>query len=170
MIGKEQIRDMLLKECDICLHLFEKIPADSYDHRPTEGQRTLGELLTYISYCAIGGTRTMATGSWDAYREVAQRAAGQTPEQFPEAMQRQKDELTSFFDDITQEQLDTQEAESPLGEKMPLDVAITTMPLHWMVAYRMQLFLYIKQAGNEEIWTPNCWGGIDMERPQAAGA
>ena len=22
------------------------------------------------------------------------------------------------------------------------------------------------RAGNEDIWTPNCWGGVDMARPE----
>lgn len=29
----------------------------------------------------------------------------------------------------------------------------------------MQLFLYAKQAGNRDIWTPNCWVGVDWEKP-----
>ena len=26
-----------------------------------------------------------------------------------------------------------------------------------------------KQAGNTEIWTPNCWMGADYDRPKPAG-
>jgi len=30
------------------------------------------------------------------------------------------------------------------------------------------LHLYAKQAGNAEIWTPDCWVGTSMERPAPA--
>ena len=168
MLAKDTIRDLMLKECDICLHLYEKVPAGTMDYRPTPGQRSTAELLKYLSYCAIGGSRTFQAGDWDPYHQVAQRAESETPEDFPAAMARQKEELTAFFDGLTQDELENTEAQSPLGETMPLEEALVSMPLHWMVAYRMQLFLYAKQAGNDEIWTPNLWGGIDRERPAPA--
>jgi hypothetical protein len=31
------------------------------------------------------------------------------------------------------------------------------------MAYRMQLFLYAKAAGNHAIQTPNCWAGVDVK-------
>jgi hypothetical protein len=30
-------------------------------------------------------------------------------------------------------------------------------PLRWLVGYRMQLFLYLKAAGNIELKTNDCW-------------
>jgi hypothetical protein len=135
------------------------------DYRPTPDQRSTLELLRYLSYCAIGGARAMADGSWDAYREYAQAGAEMGADEFPAAMERQREELRTFFGGLTQEQVETQMATTPVGEEMPLEKALVLLPLHWMVAYRMQLFLYCKQAGNEEIWTPNCWVGSDMEKP-----
>jgi hypothetical protein len=48
--------------------------------------------------------------------------------------------------------------------------ALLDVPVRWMGGYRMQLFLYARAAGNEEIWTPDCWAGITMEKPRRAGA
>jgi len=31
-----------------------------------------------------------------------------------------------------------------------------------LVAYRMQLFLQAKAAGNSSLATPNCWAGVGM--------
>ena len=39
--------------------------------------------------------------------------------------------------------------------------------LKWMTAYRMQLFLGAKAAGNDEIWTPDNWAGVSMPRESA---
>ncbi len=167
MIGKNEIRDFILKECDTCLHLYGQIPPGGLDYRPTPDQRSTLELLRYLSFCAIAGARTMAEGGWDTYKELAERAGTMTAEAFPEAMARQKEELTAFFEGLTQEQIETQVATLPLGDKVPLERALVELPQHWMVAYRMQLFLYAKQAGNADLWTPDCWVGVSMERPAA---
>ncbi len=56
----------------------------------------------------------------------------------------------------------------PTGDTATLGNALMMLPLKWMVGYRMQFFLYLKSAGNTEIWTPNCWMGVDFERPVPA--
>ncbi len=165
MIGKDTLRDRILEECDFCVHLFGKIPEGGMDYRPTPGQRSTLELLNYLSYCAPAGCHAMADGNWDAYQTLRERAEGMQPADFPAAMERNKQEITEFFEGVTQEQLDTQKASNPLGQEMLLGEALLAMPHNWMVAYRMQLYLYAKQAGNEDIWTPNCWAGMDWEKP-----
>lgn len=165
MIDKNTIRDLILRECDICIHLHGKIPEGTFDYRPTRGQRTTLELLQYLSYCALAGMRVTAEGSWDCWRELAEAASALSAEEFPAAMERQKQAVREYLDRLTQEEIETRMVETPVGEEMPLERALIELPLHWMVAYRMQLFLYAKQAGNEEIWTPNCWAGVDWERP-----
>ena len=39
-----------------------------------------------------------------------------------------------------------------------------------LVAYRMQLFLQAKAAGNASIGTANCWGGMDRPAVPSAPA
>ena len=165
MIDKDMLRDRILKECDTCLHLYERVPEGGMDYRPTEGQRSTLELLRYLSFCAMSGCRAMAEGSWDSYEGLMKRAAEMGPEDFPAHMARQKEELTAFFDGLDQEALTTQQAKDPLGNEMTLGEALLALPYSWMVAYRMQLFLYAKQAGNADLWTPNCWAGVDWEKP-----
>ena len=167
MIGKDQILDFVLRECDTCLHLYGKIPEGGLDYRPTPEQRSTLELLRYLSFCALGGARTMVDGNWDGYKELAEAASSMEADEFPAAMERQKDGLRQLFAGLTQEDLETRTATLPVGDEVPLEIALVLLPQHWMVGYRMQLFLYAKQAGNKDIWTPNCWVGIDMERPEA---
>jgi hypothetical protein len=38
------------------------------------------------------------------------------------------------------------------------------MSLKTLVAYRMQLFLYLKSCGVSEIGPANCWAGVDAPR------
>lgn len=170
MLGKNDILRLILDECDICLHLFEKVPDDAMDYRPTPGQRSTLELLQYVSFCVIGGARTMAEGTWDGYKEVEARAADMTAQEFPAAMARQKQELLDLFATWSQDDVTSRKATTPLGAEVSLEEALVQVPLKWIIAYRMQLFLYAKQAGNEDIWTPNCWGGVDTERPRPSPA
>ena len=41
----------------------------------------------------------------------------------------------------------------------PLGRALLEMPLKWMTAYRMQLFLYAKAAGAVDLTTADNWRG-----------
>ena len=168
MLGKDDIRDLILKECDICLHLHGQIPAGGLDYRPTPSQRSTLELLRYVSVCAIGGARAMGDGNWGAWPGFAERADALAGADFPAAMERQKEEIHAFFDGLTQEELETRTATTPMGTELTLERALVELPLSWMIGYRMQLFLYAKQAGNEAIWTPDCWVGVSMDRPEPA--
>lgn len=170
MLGKNDIRDLIFKEIDICLHLHGQVPEGGMDYRPTPDQRSTLELLRYISVCAIGGARAMADGNWDAWAGFAERADAMAAEDFPAAMATQREELSAFFDGLTQEDVETRMATTPMGTELTLERALVELPLSWMIGYRMQLFLYAKQAGNADIWTPDCWVGIRMERPEPAEA
>lgn len=170
MITKNDIRDLILKECDICLHLAAQIPEGGMDYTPSEGQRTTLELLRYVSFCSIGAARMLVDGHWEAYQAMSEAAKTMTADEFPAAMASQKDQISAFFDEVTQEQLDTQMAKTPMGEDIRLDLGLVSMAQHWLVAYRMQLFLYVKQAGNNDIWTPDCWMGVSMDKPVPAEA
>ena len=46
-------------------------------------------------------------------------------------------------------------------------VTIVNMVLAGHAAYRMQLFLYLKACGRDELNTMNLWAGIDAPMPGA---
>ncbi len=165
MLDKNDLLDAILHECDVSLHLYEKIPEGGLEYRPSPPQRNTAELLRYLSYCGIAGARAMVDGNWEGYQEMAARADDMAPEDFPAAMERQKQELTALFETISDEDFANKETTEPSEKTVKLGRALMDLPLLWMVGYRMQLFLYAKAAGNTEIWTPNCWVGIDWERP-----
>lgn len=164
MLDKNDVRDVILKECDICVHLFEKLPPHALEYRPTSDQRSTLELLRYIAHAGIGGTRAMLEGNWSGYQECAEAVGRMPAEEFPAAMERQKRQVIDVFERISETQFNQQEAIEPTGERAPLGRALLDVPLRWMVGYRMQLFLYAKASGNKEISTSNCWAGIDWPR------
>ena len=163
MITKSDVLESILHECDICSHLFTKLPSGGLDYRPSKTQRSNLELLRYLSFCGIGGTLAMVDGEWDSYKTWANEQADMPADEFPAAMERQKDALRAKFAEITAEDLG-REATLPTGTKVTLGRALLDVPLKWLTAYRMQLFTNVKAAGNEEIWTPDCWAGVSMPR------
>lgn len=168
MLGKDWIRDTLLQELDICVHLYGKIPEGGLDYRPTPAQRSTLELLRYLASCVTGGIRFCVDGDWEGYKAETARVAEMPAEDFPAAVERAKGLVVEWLDALDQEAIETGRATTPLGEELSIEEALALIPVKWAVAYRMQLFLYAKQAGNEDIWTPNCWGGVDYERPKPA--
>lgn len=166
MSRTSDLKDAALHECDIAIHLHAKLPEGAADYRSTETQRTTTELLRYLAACGIGSARAMKDGTWDGYKEAMERNEHMTLAEFPEAMQRQKEELAVFLDTLSDEDLDTCAATLPWGQKVTLGRALLETTLKWLTAYRMQLFLYAKSAGNTEIGTANNWAGVDM-KPEA---
>ncbi len=163
MLSKNDLLEAILQECDICIHLYGKIPDGGMDYRPTLGQRNMFELLEYICSCGIGFARAMVEGNWDGYQEEEKAIGGFKPDQFVNLMNIQKEKLTKLFESITDDEFATKKATLPSGEVTKLNKAMLDMPFRCMVGYRMQLFLYAKAAGNKELITPNCWYGVDVE-------
>ena len=168
MLSKSDLLQAMLKDIEICRHLLTKVPEGGMAFRPTEGQRSTEELLRYLSFCGIGGSMALYEGGWEGYKSWAERCAELGPDDFDAALTRHAEALTAWFDELSDEDFAKRPATTPLGEEMPLGRALLEMPVKWLAAYRMQLFLYAKQSGCADLWTPNCWGGVDMERPDPA--
>lgn len=163
MLSKDDILDVMLNECDICIHLFAKLPEGSLDYRPTPKQRSTLELLRYLTYCGIGGARYMIEDNYARFTEAAEEAKDMTADEFVGAMERQKNDLHHVFENLSEDDFSNKDVTVPPNRKVKLGRALLEAPLSWLTAYRMQLFLYAKAAGNEEIGTANCWAGIDWK-------
>ena len=72
MIDKDTLCGLMLKECDICVHLHGKIPEGTFDFRLSPGQRSTLELLRYLGYCGIAGIRVSAENSWEVWKEAVE--------------------------------------------------------------------------------------------------
>ncbi len=163
MLTKNDLTDSILNECRIIVHLYGHIPEGGLDYRPTPGQRSTLELLQYLSYDLAASVEGMVKGNWDRYPDVAEAAKSMAAEDFPKAMEKQMIYVKALLDSVSDEEFMTREAEVPWGEKHKLGRALLELPYRCIVAYRMQLFLYAKAAGNDKINTVNNWVGVDWE-------
>jgi len=161
MITKEQLAASMIRECDVIVHLTSKVTHDSLDYRPSPNQRSMLELLRYLSYCASGGIRSLVAADWSIYSACERESRSMSLADFPDAMARQKAEIASFFESISEEALATTQTKAPGGGAVMLGPYIFNGPFKWLVAYKMQLFLYAKVNGAPDIGTSNLWGGVD---------
>ena len=158
MISKDQYLASLKKEFAIINHLAEKIKPEQLSHKPTEQQRTMQELMHYLSYIFIAGADTVVSGDPDAYKKYT-TAPVPTLENFKELMQEEETKVFELLTPLTEENLTEEIAMWGRTQSKALHL----LGLHNIaVAYKMQLFLYMKQSGTSEINTMNLWAGMDQ--------
>jgi hypothetical protein len=162
MISKNDIFKSIRHEANVCKHLYGKLPEGCMEYRPTTGQRSTIELLRYLAVVGIAGTRSMIEHDWSIWGTYKSRADQMTPEDFPEVMDQQMDELEAYLDTISDEDFETKTLKLPTGQELPIDIGLMNSIVKWLTAYKMQLFLYTKANGRDDIGTVNCWAGIDM--------
>lgn len=157
----EDLKQSVFHEIAVIKHLYEKIPAGAMDFRPTPGQRSTLELLQYLSYVGAACTLMILKNDTSVFTALAEEGKAVTAETFLQAMDKQKDEMESLFSKFDEKELSTVVNLYGMGEKTK-GVYLVEMVGKFFSAYKLQLFLYSKLAGNDAIGTSNLWGGFDM--------
>ena len=161
MVSRKDLLSAILHEINVCKHLFTKIPEGGADYRPSDKQRSTLELLEFLATGAIGPMKSMAYNDWEEYAKLEKEMEGMRLEEFPEAMDRQAAQIQEVFSAISDDDLQRCILHAPGAGEMPLGSAIMRTSYAWLVAYRQELFLRIKAAGNYDINTTNNWVGVD---------
>ena len=159
MITKEQYIQSFLHEINVIKHLYEKITPEMLDYRPSPKQRSMLELLQYLGHVATTGVTLSIAGDSSKFQEMAKARDTITFENFISKMDEQAEFIKREVSTLTEEQLAKDAA--MFGTSLPLSMHLLNI-LKWMTAYKMQLFLYLKSCGVENIGTSNVWGGRDL--------
>jgi hypothetical protein len=166
MITRNDILASIRHESDVCKHLFSKLPLESMEYRPTPGQRSTIELLRYLAVIGIAGTRSMIEKDWSIFGGYKERVAAMTAEEFPAMMDLQMQEIEEYIGALSDEEFETGTMRPPTGGEIPIDLGLVNSVLKWLTAYKMQIFLYAKSNGRDDISTINVWAGIDAPPKQ----
>lgn len=161
MFTKEQFLKSVEQEVHICKHLFGKNAEKYLDYKPTENQRTVLELLQYLTACAKVPTKALVNNDWSIIQDEMAASKQMSADQFCETMDKQVEEVKAMVADISEDDLLNRDAELPMGGSMKLGEALVNFTLKFLTAYRMQLFLYLKQNGETELKSANLWMGMD---------
>jgi hypothetical protein len=166
VLTKAELIALLQKEVRLLLHLTTKIDQDSLDYRPSPKQRSTLELLRYLTTMGPALIHYAKGQPMDA-EAIAEATAAASKRNFDEtvdALAAQSNLYAELLADMTEEDL--------RGEIMWVDGSQISRGLFLVnylfgqcTAYRLQLFLYLKASGREELNTMNLWLGADVPAP-----
>ncbi|MCB9934920.1 MAG: hypothetical protein H6840_04425 [Planctomycetes bacterium] len=160
MIQRDELIDSMLEEIRIIKYLARRIPAERLHWRPSPGQRSMHELMQYLTRAGEGITLTLVNGNRDHAERLLKRAESVTARNFEQLMDEQAAGLKRALEGVSHARLANERAAMPWGGPgMSLGAAIMNSGLKFLSAYRMQLFLYLKQLGRQELGTAQCWAG-----------
>jgi hypothetical protein len=165
VLTKDELIAAFQKEVQIFVHLISKVDPAKIDYRPSAKQRSVLELIQYMTIMAPAMTESIKGGEFTreamsaiwSPRETASKAM--TWEHAVAAIGRQSDEMTRMIAPWTE--ADFRSEINMFGNSMTRGSALVNMVLSGYAAYRMQLFLYLKAMGREELNTINLWMGAD---------
>lgn len=165
VLTKDELISSLQNEVRVLLHLASKADPAKLDYRPSVKQRSIIELLQYLVImgpihmrAAVEGVPDMkAWGNvWNTEEGIAKVM---NLDQVKESIGKQPalfEELLSGCSDA-----DLRAEMEMFGSKASRGLWIVRLVLTHYPAYRMQLFLYLKASGREELNTMNLWVGMD---------
>lgn len=161
MLSKAQFLGSVEQEINICKHLHGKLQDSHFEYRPAENMRSTLELLHYLCGCGFVPGQAVVNDDWEATSGYFERLKSISAAEVPEYLDRQLTDIKTLLDGLSEEDLRDRQVKLPWGPKMALGQALVELTLKFLVAYRMQLYIYAKQAGLGELNTHNCWLGVD---------
>jgi hypothetical protein len=161
VLTRSELIAALREEVRILLHLAGKIDRTNLDYRPTPRQRSAAELVKYLSMMGPTLVKDAKAGAWDeaGWAAAEQAAQAQTFDQALATISSHADAYATLLADVSDADL---RAEVDIfGERASRGAFLVKWVLSGCAAYRMQLFLYLKASGREELNTMNLWSGAD---------
>jgi len=167
MFTMDQLVDSCAHETRIIQHLATKMPDGGLDYRPTPGQRSMLELMRYMTRMTAVAMTYANDENWDRGVEMGKDIESVTTENFHAEMDRQLELIRNEAATLDGKPYDAS-TQMPWGEPCTLGQFLINAVMKTFPAYRMQFFLYLKQAGATDLSSANCWAGVDMPQPHAS--
>lgn len=151
----------LQNEVRILLHLVSKVRPEDVNYRPGEKQRSILELLQYLTIMGPHIVPGIKAGAFDgaAWGEATATAATLSFDEVRTALEKQHDGYAEMLGGFSGEDL---RAEMEMfGRKDSKGSLIVNLVFAGHAAYRTQLFLNLKACGQDSLNTYNLWAGVD---------
>jgi hypothetical protein len=165
ILAKDELLSALQNEVQILLHLISKTDSVSLGYRPSEKQRSTLELLQYLAMMAPTHFHAVMAPAFDIgeWRSTfgTQQALAKTMNlaQVTEAIASHSEMFDSILGAVPDTVLNA--GIEMFGRTASRASMLISLVLNHYVAYRMQLFLYLKASGRAELSTMNLWVGRD---------
>ena len=166
VLTKAELIALLQKEIRLLLHLTTKIEPDMLDYRPTPKQRSTLELLRYLTTSgpALISYAKGQPMDADAIAEVTRTANARDFDETVAALAKLSDVYADLLADLSDDDL-RGEIMWVDGSRISRGLFLVNYVFGQYTAYRLQLFLYLKACGREELNTMNLWLGADVPAP-----
>ena len=162
VLTKDELIASLQNEVRILLHLADKVDPAKLDYRPTAKQRSTIELLRYLSMSGplmVRFARGEAVPA-DEWQAQAKAAETRNLEQVKTAIAAQSDAYAKLLSGMTDTDFRADMKSFDWSSTNRGSFLVNNV-LGNAIAYRTQLFLYLKASGREELNTSNLWRGVD---------
>jgi len=161
VMTKSELIASLQNEVRLLLHLVSKINRAKLDYRPTPKQRSTLELLKYLSMMGPRFVQAAKAEPFDAaaWAAAEQAASARDFEQTLAAIAAQTEAYAALLADVSDADLRVEIDGG--GFKTTRGAFMVNFGIAACAAYRMQLFLYLKASGREELGSMNLWVGVD---------
>ncbi len=162
VLEKSELIGSLQNEVRLLQHLCAKAKPEMLDYRPTAKQRSLIELLRYMTVSMPMLVPSIKGGAFlvDDWTAGQARAASMDFDSLVKTLESQAALYAELVGAISEDEL-RGEVEMFGMKKMTRGTMLVNLVLCGHSAYRMQLFCYLKACGREELNTMNLWMGID---------
>lgn len=166
VLTKAELITSLRHEVHILIHLMSKIEPQMLEYRPTPQQRSLLELLRYLTLVGPIHLRTVLSDSFAMEDFKQLRSQGEATsktldfEQVKEAVAGLSGHFTDSLNDFPEARF--REDFALFGRTVSRGSWLVALVLNHYVAYRTQVFLYLKGAGCDSLSTMNLWAGADV--------
>jgi len=165
VLTKEELIASLQDEVRILLHLAGKVDKSKVDYRPTPKQRSILELLQYMTIMGPLQIAVIKLGKFDRatmgalWQPAEASSKAMNFDQAVAAIEKQSDEYARLLGGWTEPEF---RAEVDMfGRKASRGSLLVNLVLSGCAAYRTQLFCYLKSCGRDELNTMNLWAGMD---------
>ena len=162
VLEKPELIGSLQNEVRLLQHLCGKAKPEMLDYRPTAKQRSLIELLRYMTVLMPMLVPSIKGGAFlvDDWTAGEARAASMDFDALLKTLESQAALYAELVGAMSDDEL-RGEIEMFGMKKMTRGTMLVNLVLCGHSAYRMQLFCYLKACGREELNTMNLWMGID---------
>ena len=161
VLSKAELVTSLQHEVSVLLHLASKIDRMQVDFRPTPTQRSTIELLRYLTVQGPVLVESAKAGAFDGAAWGAAQGQANTldVDGLCAVIATQRDQYAAQLADVTDADMAAQI--EMFGSQSSRGAFLVNIVLANHIAYRTQLFMYLKLCGREELNTANLWRGMD---------
>ena len=166
VLTKAELIALLQKEVRLLLHLTTKIDPSMLDYRPTPGQRSTLELLRYLTNMGPAQVRFARGRPMEAAEMTAaiEAANARTFDETVRVLTAHSDLYAELLADMSDDDL-RDEITWVDGSRISRGSFLVNYAFGQCAQYRLQLFLYLKASGHQQLNTMNLWLGADGPMP-----